>query len=78
MGSYWHSDPRTMPPDDLHPVIKKPNKDIHAATMGQLHAIAAAGYLVIYIWEEDWEAGLSATKLPDQKQGHECPQAALF
>lgn len=55
LGSYWHADPRKMPSSDVHPSIKLLNGLIHSRTMQQLIDIAAMGYNVAYIWEEDFK-----------------------
>jgi hypothetical protein len=63
LGSFWHGDPRSMPPDDVHPISKKKNRDLHNSTMIELEAFQVKGYRVIYIWELDWEAGRAPTVL---------------
>jgi len=53
-GSYWHGDPRVFDHKDYNKVTKCTFGDLYKKTMKKAAAIAAAGYQLITMWEEDY------------------------
>lgn len=60
LGSFWHADPRIMPPDQRHPIAKKLNRDLYTATLKELEDLRTAGYNVVFVWELDWKLTLQS------------------
>jgi hypothetical protein len=54
LGDYWHGNPDIFYGQDIHPLIKKPYKKLKEETFTRLKHLKSLGYVVRYMWENDW------------------------
>lgn len=54
-GDYWHGNPKRFSPSDLNLHTNIPFGQMYDITMSREQEIIDAGYLVISIWENDWD-----------------------
>src|SRR3989304_4846365 len=57
LGDNWHSNPEIFigKENEINVLTKKTHKETYEQTMKRLDIISNSGYIVIYIWESEWE-----------------------
>lgn len=53
-GDFWHGNPSKFKPDDKNTKCNKTFKELYTATMNKRNNILNAGYILIEMWESDF------------------------
>lgn len=54
-GSFWHGEPRVFDHDAINKVNGVGFKELYQRTLNKEAALTAAGYIVVTMWECDWD-----------------------
>ena len=58
LGDYWHGNPESFDPNDIHPSIGSTYKELHQTTVvDRFNKLKELGYSIIFIWEKDYKSG---------------------
>ena len=63
LGGYWHGDPRKYPSEQINPSTKTTYGYLYEKTFERFNELQRMGYEIEYIWQDDYEKGLSSTIL---------------
>lgn len=55
LGDYWHGNPNIFKPNEMNYHCKKLFKDLYNETIQRFNILKENGYIIKYIWENDWE-----------------------
>lgn len=58
-GSFYHGDPRMGPPEKYNPISKKTFGELYYNTMVRYNTLIHMGYEIKFVWELDWNNGLT-------------------
>jgi very-short-patch-repair endonuclease len=60
-GDFWHANPEKYPEDWINPVSKLSAKEIHEKDEKKKKFLESKGYIVFYVWENDYKKNKELT-----------------